>query len=360
MFVKSQSIFLCGSVVVWRFQIIAQQKMFSKLSPEGKSIPLCSLINLLQELAEIFYSQRSRDSEWLVIQSVTAMLPEIAQRFHCTKFLSQRWDEKNTKSGLKPVFIRKVLTLNRDWLWNFSFFLPFSALLLRSHHFDFFLGKWTHDSREVVELWFRKGAGIEDLWHKNRFNRCSSECPKAVKRRLKYLPTWHSSHELSSSVVVVDTADRRGQDTNYVYATKNALQRLLFLASFNQRWALISFLCDCSLVSCFTTPKFAAKPLFQNACSKAKYFQFCNRINNPRFTTNLNHLARLPISSLYLLKKLFFSSCTTFSHTFHNYHYYSNSNFVLIFCQCRARFNPMIRHGRVWEAKWGRNHYRSA
>lgn len=87
------------------------------------------------------------------------MLPEITQLeadFHCTKILSPRWDEKTTTSGLKPVSIRKVLTLNWDWLWNFSFFLPFSAPLLRSLHFDFFLGKWAHDSREVVELWFRK------------------------------------------------------------------------------------------------------------------------------------------------------------------------------------------------------------
>lgn len=126
-----------------------------------------------------------------------------------------------------------------------------------------------------------------------------------------------------------------------------------FVYSFNRRWTLISFLCDCSLVSCFTTPKFTAKPLFRNSCSKQNIFSFAIVLNNPRFTINLDHLARLPISSLYLLKKLFFELHNLLAHL-PQLSLLFQKPFRSNFLPMSSRwFNPMIRHGRVWEAKWG-------
>lgn len=76
--------------------------------------------------------------------------------FHCKRISSSWWDEKTTSQALNR-FPSKMC-----WLWIEThcgisrFFLHFLRCFFEAFIFDFFLGKWAHDSWKIVELWFRK------------------------------------------------------------------------------------------------------------------------------------------------------------------------------------------------------------
>lgn len=118
-----------------------------------------------------------------------------------------------------------------------------------------------------------QSTGIEDLWHKNRFYRCSSELPEgseAAGSNIYQLVILLTNFLPLSS----QQTERSRHELRFCYQKCTATASSL-VYNFNRRreWALISFLCVCcSLVSCFTTPKFSAKPLIQTYCSKQNIF----------------------------------------------------------------------------------------